>query len=190
MKKKLTITLQSFFLFSLVALAYGDNQNQKDSSNTATEQARQDYRQFAQQLKTLNQQYKQITGEMSKVLKEEGFPTYNEDTGEIGWSHDLGGGKPTSAANIEDTGDKMIVKLDLPGVKKDTFRIKIENNKWLHIQGERKDAAPPQGSFERLIELPALAQDKGTEAKYEDGVLTVTILKAPNMKKEEVVPIK
>ncbi len=168
-------------------ILFAATQTDKDA---ALDQARQDYRSYLRELKKLNNQYKEITGEMSKVLKEEGFPTYNEDTGEIGWSHDLGGTKPAGTANIEETNDKMIVRLDLPGVKKDTFRIKIENNKVLHIQGERRDAAPPQGGFERLIELPALAQDKGTEAKYEDGVLTVTILKTPNMKKEVVVPIK
>lgn len=166
------------------------SETQSGDKDAAPDQARRDYREFAKQLKAVNEQYKQVTAEVGKVLKEEGFPVYDEDTGEIGWSHDLGGGNPTLRENIQESADKMIVKLDLPGVRKDTFRIKIENNKVLHIQGERKDAAPLQRSFERRVELPALAQDKGTEAKYEDGVLTVTILKAPDAKKEVVVHVR
>ena len=79
--------LKIFFLVGLVGLFVSSisfsatNQNTNDP---AYDQARQDYRAYLQQLKTLSSQYKQITGEVKKVIQEEGVrlfeATGNEDT--------------------------------------------------------------------------------------------------------------
>lgn len=192
MKKILSFTSFTFFLATCALAA-----TQSNDQNAAYDQARQDYRTYLQQLKVLNRQYKQITGEMSKIIKEEGVPTW-----------DMGGtesGKTFAAADIQETEKDMVVKMDLPGVNKDNLKLKIENNRMLRVQGERNEEKQQtqitpdtryqrterqQGSFERVIELPALASDSGTEAKYENGVLTVKILKAPTAAKEINVPVK
>ncbi len=189
------------FAFFLTACAQAATQS--NDQNPAYDQARQDYRGYLQQLKVLNQQYKQITGEMSKIIKEEGVPSW--DMGGTGLTQDQNNGKTFAAADIQETDKDMVVKIDLPGVNKDNIKLKIENNKTLRVQGERNEEKPQtqaisdtryqrterqQGVFERVIELPALANDTGTEAKYENGVLTVKILKAPAAKKEINVPVK
>ena len=192
MKKILSfISLTLFLTTGALAAAQSNDQT------AAYDQARQDYRGYLQQLKALNQQYKQITGEMSKIIKEEGVPSWDMGGAELG--------KPFAAADIQETDKDMVVQMDLPGMNKDNIKLRIENNKMLHVQGERDEekqetqTAPDaryqrterqHGSFERVIELPALASDSGTEAKYENGVLTVKILKAPAPKKEINVPVK
>ena len=211
--------MKKYFVFVLILFAAGavfaaDSRTDSSSKNASVDQARQDYREFAKQLKAVNEQYKQVTAEVSKVLKEEGFPTYDEDTGQFGWSHDLGDTKASEPlginktfgdVDIQETSDTMIVKMDLPGVKKDRIKISIENSKTLHVQGERKEEslvareAPDslyrkyerqRGAFERVIQLPAQAKDTGTDARYEDGVLTIKISKAPNAIKEVLVPVR
>ena len=193
MKNFLSFVSLALFL-TTAALAAAQSNDQ----NAAYDQARQDYRAYLQQLKVLNQQYKQITGEMSKIIKEEGVPTW--DMGGV-----ESGSKTFAAADIQETDKDMVVKMYLPGVNKDKIKLKIENNKMLRVQGERYEEKQEtqvtpdthyqrterqHGVFERVIELPALASDSGTDAKYENGVLTVKILKAPTPKKEINVPVK
>ena len=200
MKKILSFISISFFLTTCALGA-----TQSNDQNAVYDQARQDYRGYLQQLKVLNQQYKQITGEMSKIIKEEGVPSW--DMGGIAPALTPGqnDGKSFAAVDIQETDKDMVVKMDLPGVNKDNIKLKIENNKMLRVQGERHEEKKEtqitpdthyqrterqHGVFERVIELPALASDSGTDAKYENGVLTVKILKAPTPKKEINVPVK
>lgn len=201
------------FLLSIVFFinpARAASQDQDQNTNPALDQAKQDYRVFLEQLKALNSQYKQVTGEMKSVLQEEGVPTFDEDTG------DLTIQKPNFAktaskpqvfgdVDIQETDREIIVKADLPGLRKEAIKVSIQDNKLLHIEGEREEEKEirgennsshyyrferQQGSFERLIELPALVKDSGTEARYENGVLTVKIPKAETPKKEVSVSIR
>ena len=178
-----------------------------DSKEAALNQARQDYRTFLDQLKSLNSQYKEITTEIQKVVKEEGLPVWDVNTGQSGFVTSSGSLEraPFGDADIKETEKEMIIKVDLPGVKKEAINIKIENGKTLRIQGTRDETIETKedttqthyqrverlhGKFERVIELPAQARETGTEAKYENGVLTVRIPKATEAKKEVAVSVK
>ena len=209
--------LKIFFLVVLVGLSASSilsaaaNQNTNDP---AYDQARQDYRAYLEQLKALRNQYHQITDQVKKIAEEEGVPTWDEKTDQIKMTHslsaepaDLGANPPTvfGDADIKETDKEMIVKMDLPGLAKDQIKIKLEGDQILKVSGSRESDKEEQkttqnfqysrverqhGAFERSIKLPAAAQDSGTQAKYDNGVLTITIPKAKEAKKEVTVPVQ
>ena len=158
------------FLFALLvilstgsAIAATQQQDTYDK-----EQIKQDYRVFLQQLKSLNEQYKEFTGEMGKVMKEEGVPTWDMGQENI---HDLEGG-----AYLKETEKDMFFTLDLPGYKKNSIKLTFKDTKTLVITAERK-LEDISRSFERSFDLPAPGDQKNSVASYEDGVLTVKIPK-------------
>jgi HSP20 family protein len=192
----------SVVLFSASA-AFAQVQNDQDAS---MEQAKQDYRIFLQQLKQLNSQYKEVTNQMREVIREEGVPSWDMGDGETVVPGVSPSATPGSFADadIRETEKELIVKIDLPGMQKDKISVKIEDFKLLRVKGERdgekistKNSADAKysrverqhGAFERVIELPALVDDKKPQAKYENGVLTITLTKL-QPKKEVTVPIQ
>ena len=96
MKKILSFVSLTFFLTTATLAAA-----QSNDQNAAYDQARQDYRGYLQQLKVLNQQYKQITGEMSKIIKEEGVPSWDMGVAESG--------KTIAAAPIPENNQHQLV---------------------------------------------------------------------------------
>jgi HSP20 family protein len=81
----------------------------------------------------------------------------------------------------------VYAETDLPGVDPAKIDVTITEGNQLTVQGER--AAPqfenaawvrqerPFGKFTRVIELPALVDADKVEAKYENGVLRLTLPK-------------
>ncbi len=206
MKKSFLLVL---FLFLTQPLLWADDPTNRN--NPAYDQAKQDYKAYLEQLKSLSKQYQTVVGEIKNVLKEEGVPTVDENTGAITMQKfdDVSPSLTATNATFGDVditeGEKNItVKIDLPGVRRDKLKISIQDNKFLKIAGERETEKTPaqnnnfvyqkverqHGAFERRIELPSAVQDSGTEAKYENGVLTVKVLKAPEAKKEIAVSLK
>ena len=108
------------------------------------------------------------------------------DTGSWTWS------PPLEVAEDE---DKITVRLELPGVKKDDVEVSLSDNT-LTIRGEKKREEETKdenivriervyGSFQRSISLPAAVDADKVEAKLNDGVLEVVL-----PKHEEVKPRK
>jgi HSP20 family protein len=98
-------------------------------------------------------------------------------------------------------GDKLVVRADLPGLKKDDVKVEIENGV-LSISGERRDqyeedrdgyyrSERSYGQFYRALSLPEGVSDEQCEATFKDGVLEVT-LAAPKEedRKAKQVPIR
>ena len=191
------IVLQIFFLNHLLfAATTSDNSN-----DPAYNQAKQDYRAYLEQLKALREQYRQITSQVKQIVAEEGVPTWDEKNDQLAMSNEPAFGD----VDIQETDKELIVKMDLPGVQKDQIKIQIQDNQILKISGSRETETEEQktsqntsvykierqhGAFERAIKLPAPAQDTGTQAKYENGVLTVTIPKTVTPKKEITVSVQ
>lgn len=175
----------------------------------AYSQARQDYRTYLEQLKVLSNQYKQITGEVKKVIQEEGVPVW-DDSG-------MGGikmadvtveeldGRTFGDTDIQDSDKHLIIKLDLPGVRKEDLKVSIVENDVLRVTGRREEertgnftssnaryirSERRHGAFERQIKLPVPVSNSGTEAKYENGVLTIRVLKMSANTKEIPVQIR
>lgn len=100
------------------------------------------------------------------------------------------------ALDLYDTKDGLLVKLELPGVKKEDVAISLKEGV-LSITGERKQ--DPQldtaticrcervpGRFERQVTLPYKVEADKIQASYIDGVLTVTLPKAEEAKAKQI----
>ena len=94
-----------------------------------------------------------------------------------------------------ETEERLLLQLDIPGVDPDQVDIQCEKGV-LTIKGERLFSAdrPKRqyyrienlyGPFERQFELPHIVDAADVDARYHDGVLTLTFAK-----KEEVQPKK
>jgi HSP20 family protein len=98
----------------------------------------------------------------------------------------LSNGAWVPAIDVYETADKdVVVKVDLPDMKREDIKVTFENNV-LSIEGERKfdsDATREQyhrlergyGAFRRSFSLPATVDAARVEAAYQDGVLTVKL---------------
>jgi HSP20 family protein len=102
------------------------------------------------------------------------------------------------AMDIVETGDRYLLRADLPGLKEGDVNIQFED-KVLTISGERKSdyASQPQGyyrlecgygSFTRSLTLPDGVDPDGISASFDAGVLEISIPK-PEQKKPRSVQI-
>ncbi|MBI2095352.1 MAG: Hsp20/alpha crystallin family protein [Candidatus Omnitrophica bacterium] len=149
---------------------------EEEASAAALERAKQDYRVYLAQLKSASRQYQEVTGEMKKVIQEEGVPVFDEETGELTVQHALD--LPDPAA-VEETDKEMLVSLELPGLNKESLQVKIKNRKTLFVTAERRGQKKdePAEKISRTVELPAPASAQGTRADYRDGILQITLPK-------------
>lgn len=100
------------------------------------------------------------------------------------------------SVDVYETADSVVLKAVTPGVKPDDVEITVKGN-YLAISGESKEETETKdknylrretrtGTFSRMIELPAgLQTDKG-DAKFENGVLTITFPKAEQVKPKKI----
>ncbi|GEM_PF-18835 len=160
-----------------------------DTTSVNYDQARRDYRRYLQELKKLSSEYKQFTGELSQIMKEEGFPTLDGVTDATQTT-----ATPADPQTIEGEGyrireetGRLNVEIDLPGLRRDSLKVVLREHRWLVVTGRRK---ADDRSVERTIELPVPAGDKDLRARYEDGVLTVTLPKIEGSVGEVPIPIR
>ena len=98
--------------------------------------------------------------------------------------------------DIAETKDDIIVKAEIPGMKKDDIKVVIQDNV-LTLKGEKQEEKQEKdkqyhrversyGSFERSFSLPVSVQVDQAKADYKEGVLTITLPKAEETKPKEV----
>lgn len=98
--------------------------------------------------------------------------------------------------DVLETKDAYVVKASIPGVDPEDLDISLEDNV-LSIQAEVKADESDQneqyhlrerrfGSFSRDITFPLLVDVQGVEANYEQGVLTVHVPKAEEVKPKRI----
>ena len=91
-------------------------------------------------------------------------------------------------AEVEETPAELVVRLEMPGVGKESFSIRIVGNT-LFIRGEKRWLRESAGStyhlveraygaFERTIVLPKNVDSEKSQASYVDGILSVRLPKA------------
>ena len=96
--------------------------------------------------------------------------------------------------NINEANDEYLVTMDLPGVEKKDVEIKVSDG-FLTISGERKIVnqdsennrvlhESAHGAFSRSFELSTDIKVDKIKAKFKNGVLTITIPKAEEVKPE------
>ena len=102
--------------------------------------------------------------------------------------------------NIVEKEDQFMVSLALPGMKKDDIKIAIEENK-LVVSGERKAEERTEtdkfhrvemsyGKFARSFRLPKNINRDAIDAKFEDGMLNLTLPKMEEEKTMQTISIK
>ena len=103
-------------------------------------------------------------------------------------------GSNIPSANLKETDTKLEVELAAPGMKKEDFKIEIEDNVLTissekeeeHEESRKKDHYVRKefsySSFFRSFYLPESADENKVEASYKDGVLRVSINKKEGSK--------
>lgn len=173
--------LSALFVMVLLFPQQAFPDTSSDQTSAAAEKARQDYRAYLEQLKTLNRQYKEITAETARIVKEEGLPQWDEATDSLIVA------PAAPPPSIQQTDKEMTVSVELPGLRRESIKVSVVDDLILKISAAHKSSS---SLVEKRVRLPAPAEGKDARAAYEDGVLTVTLLKAPTAKKEVLVPVK
>lgn len=104
-------------------------------------------------------------------------------------------------SDIEDNGDALVVSAELPGLGKEDIRIEVDKDS-ISISAERKDVKEEKekdyfycersySGFRRRFVLPVEIDPDKVDARYESGVLKVTMEKAaPEQEKRKEITIK
>jgi HSP20 family protein len=94
--------------------------------------------------------------------------------------------------NVFDAGEEVILKAELPGVDPSQLEVEVRDNT-VTISGERTSDTPEQkaafhrrerqdGQFRRVARLPARLESSDAKAEYRNGVLTVRVPKAKEIR--------
>jgi HSP20 family protein len=98
--------------------------------------------------------------------------------------------------DIFEKNDHLVIRAEIPGVKKEDMDVRIENGV-LTLHGERKNETEVKeanayrmeriyGTFTRSFTLPTTVDATKVAATYKDGVLEVTVPKAETAKPKKV----
>lgn len=118
------------------------------------------------------------------------------------WLMPSGWGQPgemrawAPALEVFEQEDKFVVKAEVPGVREEDINVSVVGDA-LTIRGEKKAGTEVKeedyyfcehsyGSFFRSVALPSNVDAKKIDATLEDGVLEVTLPKAPEVKAKRV----
>jgi HSP20 family protein len=102
----------------------------------------------------------------------------------------------TPKVDVYEDRDKITVQAELPGMKKEEIELSVHNNV-LTISGERKQEQERKegetyrseryvGRFQRSVTLPQPVDAAKVDARYKDGILTVTCPKTEEAKRRQI----
>jgi HSP20 family protein len=104
--------------------------------------------------------------------------------------------KFTPAVDIYDDSEKIVVKLEIPGVKEEDVDIRVENQT-LSVRGERKFEAEEKqenfqrverhyGGFYRSFTLPTSVDSESIQASYNAGILKLELKKKASAQPRQI----
>ncbi len=108
-------------------------------------------------------------------------------------------GEWTPTLDLSETRDAFVVKAETPGIEPKEIQVSLESQV-LTIKGEKKQEKEEKdeqyyrvergyGAFMRSVRLPAPVDGGKVTAAFKNGLLTVTLPKAPELK-GTFIPIK
>ncbi len=100
------------------------------------------------------------------------------------------------AVDVFEDKDAITIKAEMPGMKKEDIDISLEGNT-LYISGERREEKQTGqgatfrseryfGKFYRTVDLPAPVDSSKVNAKYQDGILTMTLPKTEEARRRQI----
>ena len=98
--------------------------------------------------------------------------------------------------DISETHKAVEVRMDLPGIKPEEIEVQLNAN-MLTVSGERREEKEEKntayhrverrmGSFSRSVSLPCAVEEDSIDARYKDGVLTVSLPKTEECKSKKI----
>lgn len=101
----------------------------------------------------------------------------------------------TPALDVKETDKEVVVKAELPGIEDKDVQLTIQDG-ILTLRGEKKDERKEDrenyhlversyGSFQRSLRLPESVDQDKAQARFDKGVLTVTLPKRPEVVKAQ-----
>lgn len=108
----------------------------------------------------------------------------------------LGLGVTVPAVDVTEADDHYLISAEIPGVKRHDLTLEVREGV-LSLRGEKRSEREETkekarilersyGAFSRSFSLPADADPEKISAKFEDGVLKVTIAKRPEAKAKAI----
>lgn len=102
-------------------------------------------------------------------------------------TREAGGLLPNPRINIEETDNEIRITAELPGVSESDVHITLEDN-FLILSGEKKQEKQVNegdlrvverafGRFRRAVQLPFAPNPESIDARYKDGILSISIPK-------------
>ena len=108
----------------------------------------------------------------------------------VGGSLTAGGGLFTPAIDVRETDEQVQISAEIPGLTDEDVQVHLSaDGTRLTISGEKKEEESSElggwrrmerryGMFRRDLRLPARVEAEGVDARFEKGVLSVTLPKA------------
>jgi HSP20 family protein len=138
-------------------------------------------------------------GSMERMLEEALRRPFGELFREFGT---FGGISGHPAVDVYEHGNDVIVRCEIPGMKRDDISVKFLDDTTLIIAGERKSEEKVEkgnylrhecscGAFSRTLSLPEGIKHEKAKASYRDGILEIMIPKSEEaMSKTWTVPVE
>jgi HSP20 family protein len=106
------------------------------------------------------------------------------------------GGGWSPPVDIYETEEHIILKAELPGIDKKNIEVEINDN-MIVLKGERRFEKSVHeenyhrmersyGNFHRVFTLPYVVDKRDTKAKYNNGVLEITLHKTKEQKPKHI----
>ncbi len=127
---------------------------------------------------------------------------FGGDLMDWGMSNFAGSDMTLPAVNVHEDDNEYTIEVAAPGLKKDDFKVDYQNGK-LTISSEKQDEKKEEDegnvtrrefnyqSFQRTFNVPEnMVKDEDIAAKYEDGILKVSLPKSDEAKPKPAKTIK
>ncbi|HEY8944221.1 MAG TPA: Hsp20/alpha crystallin family protein [Polyangiaceae bacterium] len=99
------------------------------------------------------------------------------------------------SVSLNDNGTSLVIRAEVPGMKPEKLDLSVDEST-LTLKGEREDQVPEGYSvhrkervaykFARTLALPAKVDSAAAEARFKDGILTVTLPKAKEAQPRQI----
>lgn len=100
------------------------------------------------------------------------------------------------AADVQDKGNDLVIRLEVPGMEADNFDIAVIDD-YLVVRGEKRLQREQTegdyhirecayGAFQRAVPLPVAVDQDKAKARYKRGVLSISLPKASHARRRKI----